>query len=815
MPWSLFETKRPTLSKTSVDLLALFGVMCLFYAQPFLNPTRISYGGDGMSLFLPSLHYYRDAMYEGVIPLWNNCTWGGAPFLASFQGAVLYPPQLLSLIFDTPAMALNFGVFLSLLWLSYGCYLFAVRALELERSPALLIAVAVSCSAFVGAHTDHVNQIAAISWIPWILVETLMLLRYPRVRHALVISLCLCMQILAGHPQYVVYTLTYVAMLSACYFVYYYHRRKREDSPAWFGLAMLGLAIAAGLGLGAAQLLPAAELAGRSLRHFDPPEYMVVDSFPPKHLITLIWPTAYGDPFHGLRDLMGQEYLYNFSEYSCYIGVLTVALALIAVFTVGKEFVVRVFSFLALASVLLAFGGYAVNGAPYQFAMLWYPGTQHLRVPARFLVFFDLSVAVLAAIGFNQVVFYLKERRRVRFSTLAVLRILIVVLVLGELALYRKHQVFRYHDDASILDNKRQGPAWTFLEKNNGDHRTLRLMAEIPYNLFGAGATDPNQSAAPTDYDVNADIETEKIKFIMWGRRAVARLQLVRFQPNLNMLGKIQSLSGYEEGLLPPLSHRMLIGQDVPRHLMGRFSRNVYSPAPDTELLGLLNVKYVIADWVIESPRLKPILRAVLFEDVDTDAFGFREPREPDEYWSLPRTSRYTLYENLDYLPRFVWGKALRRAYNLAELEVDEYDETGLISRDRLEPDLEYIVTSRRRSPLVEPVTVALGEPAHPNGSPNAYLVDKSKDLSGEVVMLETAYPGWVCKWKNKRLPMDRVNPLMMSCAVPQDVERLEFRFEPFSFRLGLFISCCFAMLLTASLFFANFPAAPLSKQKG
>ena len=100
MAWTLFPRKRPTISKTTLDLLLIFGFMAIFYGQPLLNPMKMSYGGDGMSLFLPSLEHYRQAMYHGIIPLWNSGTWLGAPFLAAFQGAVLYPPQFLTLFFD-------------------------------------------------------------------------------------------------------------------------------------------------------------------------------------------------------------------------------------------------------------------------------------------------------------------------------------------------------------------------------------------------------------------------------------------------------------------------------------------------------------------------------------------------------------------------------------------------------------------------------------------------------------------------------------------------------------------------------------------
>ena len=76
------------------------------------------------------------------------------------------------------------------------------------------------------------------------------------------------------------------------------------------------------------------------------------------------------------------------------------------------------FFLLALLSLIGAFGDFVWHGIPYQMAMLILPGGEHLRVPARFLIFFDFSVAVLAAVGFNQAVFYLSERRRIRPTTL-------------------------------------------------------------------------------------------------------------------------------------------------------------------------------------------------------------------------------------------------------------------------------------------------------------------------------------------------------------------------------------------------------------
>jgi hypothetical protein len=46
----------------------------------------------------------------------------------------------------------------------------------------------------------------------------------------------------------------------------------------------------------------------------------------------------------------------------------------------------------------------------------------------------------------------------------------------------------------------------------------------------------------------------------------------------------------------------------------------------------------------------------------------------------------------------------------------------------------------------------------------------------------------------------------MMSCAAPKDAGSLEIRYEPFSFRLGFFLSCCSVLFMSALALFVEFP---------
>lgn len=826
MAWTLFPTKRPSLSGTTLDILLLIGLCVLFYHDPLLHPDKISLGGDGLSLFVPAVKHYSESLYLGLIPLWNSNTWMGAPFLAAFQAGALYPPNLLGLFFPNPETAVSFYAFISLVWLAIGAYIFGVRALGLERSPSLLMAIALSCSGFVGGHMEHVNQLAAISWIPWIICEALLVLRRPIFRHLLFLSLYLAMQTLAGHPQYVVYTLIYLLAIGGIYLVYYQHRRRSLDSPPWLGVVLLAVALVLGLGLSAAQILPSAELSRHSVRQLDAPARMFSYSFPPRNLVTMVFPYAYGNPANGLHRMDGEPLsttelgmfnkdrwvretrmpnelaAFNFDEWVCYIGIIPLALAFLALCTLFREFVVRCFLFLALLSLVLASGNYPpIQMPPYQMLVSLLPSGEHLRAPSRFLIFFILSTVVLAAMGFNQVVYYLRVRRRIKASTLGPLRLLLLVLMFADLYLFSTNQTFRYQGPQSILEEK--GPLLTFFKENPGEYKLFRQMVEVPYD------TDGKQIAKRLAYKEHA-----------------ARLQAQRLQPNLNTLYDTQIIRGYEEGLLPTLSWMNFIE---------KYRRNLYSPSPDLFLMGLMNVKYIVTDrWYADATRgcLKEIHRHSIspfgfMPGLNAEQKGLKFYESPPNFW--PEESSdcmhfYALFENPCFLPKFFHGERLKDWVNLEAMNVDAR---------QADPDIDW---ESPRVPIRDYRTTAFQEAPCPDlvdlpdapwnqrprctssrreGSPNAFVVEKGETVSGPLIMVEGAYPGWVCKWEGGQAPMKRLNAVMMGCEMPLGAKTLEVVYEPHSFRLGLFISCVFAMIWAALIPFLAFPRRHRSPVKG
>jgi hypothetical protein len=389
--------------------------------------------------------------------------------------------------------------------------------------------------------------------------------------------------------------------------------------------------------------------------------------------------------------------------------VATLVFALLAVCLLIREFVVRVFAVLALVSLLIAFGENVCNGVPYRFLMMLLPGGEGFRVPARFLFFSTLSLAVLAAIGFNQTVRYLAERRRIQDKTLKLTCLLILCVVLFDLYLFSRNQGFRFNDTDMVLEDR--GAVTDYLLKHPGEYRVFHLTSEIQH-----------------------DLEENRFLVNRERKKMGALLQVQRLQPNLNTLWGIEALNGYEEGLLPSLNFRAFVDADTPRDLMGQFTRNLRRLPPDTQLMGLLNVRYLLCDQPLSYTHLRHVLKVfpldlqeqlgirnlnVLSKEVLTDTqlgallgqlytlmtqktdrqrsdrFDRLDMRifnaRPDEElsrlhlklvavqilrpWNTEQAEEFdllpvcqkqvALYENLDYLPRFSWKNDLEKICEL------------------------------------------------------------------------------------------------------------------------------------------------------
>ncbi len=414
---------RPVPSARTADhrSLLLLVLLALLFCAPALISDRAYYYGDiSRAQFAYHAVVARQAR-AGEWPLWTDQLFGGYPILAEGQVGFYYPPNWL---YYLPGLPLTTGLKLSVLLHFFLAAAFAyllARRVGLEPWPSRLAAVCFGFSGTMATRVIHQNAHHAAVWLPLVLACAAAAQQAPdsrrRLRALLLGGLALGIQCLTFYPPATFYTL--LALLAFCLFPVVPgsagsqpacperpgRQRSQAASPEpprrqrsqVYRRRLLDFAIAAGVGMaiGAAQILPTAELAAHSTREAGGYEYLTQFSLPLKHLATFVLPNLFGSP--ATDDYWGAP---NHWELCGFVGVLPLLLGLAALAARREGRAALWFAGLALAALLMALG--PLN--PLYHLLPYVPGFNLFKAPARYLLLSTLGLAMLAGFGLQSVV---------------------------------------------------------------------------------------------------------------------------------------------------------------------------------------------------------------------------------------------------------------------------------------------------------------------------------------------------------------------------------------------------------------------------
>jgi len=297
---------------------------------------------DGRTQWLPWRVFAARHLRHGVIPLWNPHVLCGVPFLADFQSALFYPPNVLYVLLPIH-WAVNVSTALHL-FLSLAFTYALARRFGVSRPGGAVagLAFALGGQQFLRMYQGNWGAVCAIPWIPALFLCADVVLSRGGARWAALGGLALALQLLSGAPQFVLYTLGALAVYCVCCMVL----TRGPDIPvtnlsaggnacparAWpWGLVclpgrtlgLLGLAVCIGFALAAIQVVPGLAVLGELVRS-RPLNPKWVESFylPLENLATLMVPRFFGDDL-ALR-YWGR---WNFWETCVYLGALALPLA--------------------------------------------------------------------------------------------------------------------------------------------------------------------------------------------------------------------------------------------------------------------------------------------------------------------------------------------------------------------------------------------------------------------------------------------------------------------------------------------------------
>jgi uncharacterized membrane protein YfhO len=727
--------------------------------------------------------YWRKFAYEnlakGELPLWNPYIFSGTPFMAGMQSAIFYPLNFIFLLLDVPsAVNLSIAIHCFLASLFTYCY---VRYIGISHTGALLSAISFAYGTpyFLHIFAGHLSNLCTMIWLPLIFLAIELFLDKRQLRYAIWGGIALAMQILAGHIQYVFYSV----IISSIYFVLNVIVRRREGKTCFLLAGFSGL-IVIGVLLSAVQLLPAWELTQNSAREGATYQWISQFSLPPEGLITLLIPNFFGDNL--VTPYWGKSLQW---EVSVYVGVIPLFLA-VAACVFGASGKVKHVSLLAAAALLLALGKYT----PLLLILYNYvPGFGMFRGLAKFVFVFSFAVAVLAGWGADKAATLAAagDTKLKKFSyVLLAGAILSIVLSLittffdkyrwaPMVASYVTSETW-YYQPPPITNEFVQGSINTALHSlfrscfiaillavllwawSTTKNRLNRLVPAILVGLtsldlwlFGAPylvSFDPQQLRVDGDLKsfLSRDLEPFRIA------TPVDRLL------NVGMSEGIEGVGGYEPLMVKRYSEILSLAEGRPiekRVVVARIEK--FSP-----LLNLLNVKY----YVVAAPdqRIQPEIEPVF------------------------QNSNYKIYHNPYALPR---------SFVVHEVRVVEEPREVLrqMGNPGFNPTLTAIVEEKVES-LPSDVNTQSSPPSFVERSLNRVLLEATLDRAGLLVLADVFYPGWKCFVDGKETNIYRANYVMRGIFVPAGRHRVEFRYEPLSFKVGVVLSLASLILAAGFL---------------
>ena len=313
------------------------------------------YMRDLTRYYYPSKQILREIVYGGEFPYWNRYFSAGQPIAANPEHEVLYPFTWLILL---PSYDFGFRLLILMhLYVGVLAMYALLRSMELRPQSSWFGAMSFGMG---GLYLSYVNLLPILfcaAWLPLTCLFVRRFLLHRRVRDFAFASIFFGLQFLVAEPTTVMQT----GFLIGMYALYRGWYAPRRVTKSILGVLWIALIAIAGIGIGAAQILPAIDHVRDSARS-RPFGFDLVSawSMPWAKFAELLYPNVLGHISirqvmwywgGGLYPGMGSPFLF-----SIYSGIAVVALTFGGALTRprGGRFV----ALICVISSVLALGGH-------------------------------------------------------------------------------------------------------------------------------------------------------------------------------------------------------------------------------------------------------------------------------------------------------------------------------------------------------------------------------------------------------------------------------------------------------------------------
>lgn len=717
---------------------------------------------DAIVQTYPDRVFRERSFAKGAVPLWSPHILSG-----STLPVVFYPIN--TFVFAIAGVAYGLGVnALIHLWIAgFGVFLL-LRFHGTGRAGAVFGALVYMFNGWIVTWLSIVGNIETVAWLPYMFLSYFIVMKKNRMRYGLIGAAAFAMETLGGHLQMALYSAMVLASYPAACFLMSAAVRRVNVRRVLFSFGAVAFILFAGSMLSMISVIPTYELFTLSTRpHVSmPPGNHFAAAIAP--YVHIFMPDFFGHP---VKNNIIDYYIY--SERCIHSGVLPMALAALPI-VYRRNAAAAFLTALAVISILMSAGTF-----PYTLVARISPIFGKFAV-SRFGLFFCFSVSLLSGMGLDIILRDKFNRGRharlcaailILFSGTAVYLIALNMKLHPQLA---GANLWAVESSVILRFLALLAAAGVALFLGAGGHK--RLVAALCFailipDLFLHGmkfntASDPDllfPESKLVDY-IKSD-PNPPFRFHAFGTSPVLPGSIA------NGLG-MNDVCGYQSLIYRPYSDllRGFQERDAPGSFMEQ--SNVTFTTLDPELLGLLNIRYVLTSmpWKLNAPHL--------------------------EYKG--GIERVAVYRFTRFLPRarfvsdYIVPEDGRRQLDVLLEPGFDVKRTVVLGRKPV-----YLGGGRKLRGAAPRIAI---KPS----PPDAMRIEVNAPRRSILVLSEISYPGWRMTINGVAAPYMTANHVFRAVPLNAGFYDIRFVFRPFSVFLGALISCA-TLLLIILVFIINY----------
>jgi len=763
-------------------VILLLGGLTVFYFSGILFSDKILSFRDLTRYYYPFRWFAFQQIKSGSFPFWNPYAGSGQPLFAALQSAVLYP---LSVIYLLPDFDLAFNLFIVLHIFLGGLFFYLLgQELKFSQVASLLGAVIFMFGGYLIAVINLTTTLAAAIWFPLVFLFFNRALADRKIINVFLSSVFLGLMFLGGEPTPLYATAFALAVYSV---VYSGFSRQALKNLLVFG-AVIGLF---GL-LYSFQIIPFIEfikISTRSKSFFGDATYW---SFPPRDMVYLILPFFYGPLEMRQEAIFKQDWLLLF-----YVGIVSLTLFVIALFF-ARDRTANYFKGVFVLGLIFIFGKFTPL---YKIFYKFVPGFGLIRYPVKFFFLNAVSFSFLAGCGWDAYCRHIASgsRKFSRFIKFIFIASFIAAMVFLALYQFRDKiviEAINFIGRLKLEDIDKLRYLVIFKTDFFNLRRLLVFFILTGFVLFLGAKRKINLRAGAglicglviLDLLGGMNIEVNPAVRRSVLHKESANIAILKNEPSLfrvytsfgmNKANEVLNGKTYEEAF--EASTDNLASNRMMEHKIydsrGYFSihnlnyfkvLNLADTAPlpsSTNILNMLNVKYILTTKEIDDPTCRLIRKA-------KDA---------------------CLYENLNFLERAYLAQdwvVLKTELDIANsLKSKDFHPDKLVILEEGPKNIGASAPARQDTGFSD--NEKAGESVkiikyEPNESViEANVLHKPKFL----VLADNYYPGWEAFVDGKKDKIYRANFTLRAVYLPEGRHVIVFRYNPVSFKIGAAIS--------------------------